>query len=102
MHSVYKVGAYLTAAVHTVYVPATLLTFVRPDPGDAAAINFGVCITGLTVGFFVRYCPLTFIEKWFRRRYDPAWVFPGAWVRYYGLLAWGVLTGQRRKLLRGT
>lgn len=87
MKPLFKAGAYLTALLHSVYVPTTLLFVLRPDPGALALANFGVCATGITVGFLIDYCPLTFIEKWFRRRYNPLWVFSGGWVQYYSRLA---------------
>ncbi len=87
MKPLYKAGAYLTALVHSVYVPYTLATILRQDPDVAAIANFGVCAVGMSVGFLVNYCPLTFVEKWFRRHYNPDWVFPGGWLQYYSRLA---------------
>lgn len=91
MKPLYKAGAYLTALIHSVYVPTTVLLAFRPDPGALAIANLGVCATGMSIGFFVDNCPLTFIEKWFRRRYNPQWVFRGGWVQYYGKLTFAVM-----------
>ena len=88
MRKAYKYGAYLTALIHSFYVPLSFILVLRPSgAGNAEMLNFGICTSGLVIGKFIHICPLTFLERWFRKQYNSRWMFKGTWVGYYGVLS---------------
>jgi len=87
MRNIFKYGAYVTALIHTTYVPLSVYFVLQPSGvTNTAIVNFSICTSGLVLGSYARLCPLTFLERWFRKQYNPHWVFNGTWIVYYGIL----------------
>ena len=99
MRNIFKYGAYVTALIHTTYVPFSVYFVLQPSGvTNAAMVNFGICTSGLVLGTYIRLCPLTFLERWFRKQYNPYWMFRGAWTAYYGVLLLQVIVQGLQKI----
>ena len=84
MRHLYKTSAYLTAFIHFIYGPfAVFLMISSKGQGVVESIYFGVSASATTIALFYSKCPLTVLEKWFRKKYDPQWVFNEIWTKYY-------------------
>ncbi len=101
MRVFFKYGAYFTALIHTTYVPLSVYLVLQPSGiTNAAIVNFSICTSGLVLGTYIRLCPLTFLERWFRKRYNPHWMFQGAWTAYYGVLLMQIIVQGLQKIRR--
>src|SRR5262249_2928244 len=94
----YRLGAVLTVAVHLAFVGFVLVggfaawrwRAVLPWHIAAVAISGALAVTGLD-------CPLTAVEKWFRRHAGVS-VYKGGFIAHY--LVPGGMTPGRRLALR--
>jgi hypothetical protein len=45
--------------------------------------HIGGLVFAVVMQVFDWYCPLTHLEFWLRRKYDPYGIFPGSFISYY-------------------